>query len=258
MLRQQTVEKLKRMNMRPMAEAAASLEGAEGSLTKEEWLDMLVDRLYEERMTTKVNNLIRAARLPCPGAYIEDLITDADRGLDLGLVDRLATCAYIAKGHNVIVLGASGAGKSWLASALALSACRQLNRVECVSMPDMVDELATLRYDPAAHARRVKQLKAKHLLVVDDWLLRETKPEAVDELFAVVDARTRARRSTIVCAQYRVEGWPARMGGYPAAESIVDRLKNNAYVLELKGETSMRERCMDEELRAYASQQKNG
>ena len=71
----------------------------------------------------------------------------------------------------------------------------------------------------------------------------EMKPGAVDELYAVVDARTRAKKSTIVCAQYRVEGWPKRMGDYPAAESIVDRLKNNAYKVELKGEISMRERC---------------
>ena len=182
-------------------------------------------------------------------------MTDADRELDVGLIDRLASCAYIPKGHNVIVLGASGAGKSWLASALALSACRQLYRVECVSMPEMVDELGTLRHDSTAHARRARQLKNKQLLVVDDWLLRETGAEAVDELFAVVDARTRAKRSTVVCAQYRVEGWPKRMGDYPAAESIVDRLKNNAYIVELKGEASMRERCMDEELRAYAGKQ---
>lgn len=257
MLKQQAVQKPKKMNMQPVVDAASSVDGAAGNLTKEEWLDMLVDRLYEERMATKVNNLVKAAHLPCPEAYIEDLITDADRELDIGLIDRLASCAYIPKGHNVIVLGASGAGKSWIVSALALSACRQFYRVECVSMPDMVDELGTLRYDPAAHAKRVKQLKNRQLLVIDDWLLKETKPEAVDELFAVVDARTRAKRSTIVCAQYRVEGWPKRMGDYPAAESIVDRLKNNAYKVELKGEASMRERCMDEELRAYAEQTKD-
>ena len=59
-------------------------------------------------------------------------------------------------------------------------------------------------------------------------------------------------------SSYRLqEGWPKRMGDYPAAESIVDRLKNNAYKVELKGEVSMRESCMDEELRAYAEQKKD-
>lgn len=85
MLRQQTINKLRKMNMGPVVDAAASIDGSAGGLSKEEWLDILVDRLYEERMTTKVNNLIRAARLPCPGAHIEDLITDADRELDIGV-----------------------------------------------------------------------------------------------------------------------------------------------------------------------------
>jgi len=89
MLKQQTVQKLKKMNMQPMVDAATSVDGAAGNLTKEEWLDILVDRLFEERMATKVGNKIKAANLPCPEAYIEDLITDADRELDIGLIERL-------------------------------------------------------------------------------------------------------------------------------------------------------------------------
>ena len=109
-----------------------------------------------------------------------------------------------------------------------------------------------------AYQAQRRRLRINSHFAYDDWLLsEELKPGAVDELFAVVDARTRAKKSTIVCAQYRVEGWPKRMGDYPAAESIVDRLKNNAYKVELKGEISMRERCMDEELRAYAEQKKD-
>ena len=88
MLKQQTINKLRKMNMGPVVDAAASIDGTVGRLSKEEWLDILVDRLYEERMTTKVNNLIKAAKLPCPDAHIEDLITDADRELDIGLSRR--------------------------------------------------------------------------------------------------------------------------------------------------------------------------
>jgi len=254
MLKQQTQDKLKKMNMTPIIDAAASLEGIDRNLTKEEWLEVMVDRLYDERMTIRINNLIKSAKLPVRGAYIEDLITDADRELDLELISKLTTCTYINKGHNVVLLGASGAGKSWLSSALALSACRQLYRVECISMPEMVSELETLRFNAEAHRRRMKELSSKHLLVVDDWLIKETTPEALDELYALVDVRCRAKKSTIFWSQYRVDGWCARMGHYPSAAAVVDGVKNSSYVIELKGSTSMRERCMDEELKAYAKQ----
>lgn len=255
MLKQQAVDKLGKMRMQPMADAASSADGAAGTLTKEEWLDILVDRLYEERMATEASSLIKAANLPCPEACIEDLITDADREPDIGSIDRLASCAHITKGHDVIVLGASGAGKPRLVSALALSARRRFYRAECASMPEMVDGLGTLRYDPAAYAERAKQLKSKQLPVIDGWLPRETEPEAVDELYSIVAARTRAKKPVIACAQHRADGRPKRMGGCSAAESIVDRLKNNAYTVEPKGGVSMRERCMDGEPRAYAEKQ---
>lgn len=254
MLKQQTIEKLKKMKMGALATAAEALDRVPNAsaMPKEDWLALMVDHLYEEKMSTKLANLLKDADLPCPDAYLEDLCTDADRCLDLGLVDKLAMCDYISKGHNVVIMGASGAGKSWLASALALCACNRYIRVASVCTQEMADELGVLRENPPAHAKRIKELKNVPLLLVDDWLAMECSAETVDELFAVVDARTRGRKSTIVCTQYMIEGWPGRMGGFPTAESVVDRLKNSSYQILLKGEVSMRERFMDEELRAYA------
>ncbi len=248
-MKQQTAAKLRKMNMGAMVDAAESIDGRSAGMAKEDWLEILVDHLYEERMSNRVTNSIRAAHLPCPDACVEDLITDSERRLDLGLIDSLAACTYITRGRDVVIMGAAGAGKSWLASALGVSACRRLFRVECVNMLEMCDELAILRQTPDAHARRLKQLRNRQLLIVDDWLLRETGQDAVDELFAVVDARNKTRHSTIVCTQYTIEGWPQRMGGYPAAESIVDRIRNNSYKVLLQGDKSMRERCMGDDIR---------
>jgi|GEM_PF-3273941 DNA replication protein DnaC len=117
MIKQQTAAKLRKMNMGAMVDAAESIDGRSAGMAKEDWLEILVDHLYEERMSNRVTNSIGAAHLPCPDACVEDLITDSERRLDLGLIDSLAACIYIARGSDVVIMGAAGAGKSWLASA---------------------------------------------------------------------------------------------------------------------------------------------
>lgn len=143
-------------------------------------------------------------------------------------------------------------------SALGVAACRQYVRTLYVNYRDMLDELAIARKEVARHGALVKRLSNVPLLVVDDYLLKDADEGDMDELFSVIDRRTVGRKSTILASQYLVGGWAERMGGYPAAESVIDRIKNRAYTIELKGDVSMRERFMDEELRAYADRQRNG
>jgi len=257
MLNEQTLEKLRKLKLQPIIDSARSLQALPGtaSMSHDEWLAVIVDHLYEAKCSIRLENLIKGASLGCPDAYMEDLCLDSDRCIDHGLVARFVAGGYIAKGHNIIVLSAAGGGKTWFASALGLAACRQFVKVKYVNYRDMLDELALARPNPEKHKRLIAQLVRVPVLIADDWLLRDAGAGDFDELFAVIDGRTRARKSTILCSQYQIEGWPRRMGGYPAAESVVDRIKNNAYVIELKGDISMRERYMDEELRGHAKQQ---
>lgn len=257
MLDEQTIEKLRKLKLQPMIDSVQSLQTTPDarSMSHDEWLGVVIDHLYEVKCTRKLENLIKGAALGCPGAYIEDLCLDPDRCIDRGVVAKFAVGDYIAKGHNIIVLSAAGGGKTWFASALGLCACKQFVKVKYINYRDMLDELAIARSAPEKHRRLINQLVRVPLLIADDWLLRDADVGDFDELFAVIDGRARARKSTILCSQYQVEGWPNRMGGYPAAESVVDRIKNNAYIIELKGKMSMRERYMDEELKSHAEQQ---
>ena len=259
MLNEQTKTKLRAMKLSAVLDAVEAMEAIVGSekMSHEEWLGVITDHLYEVKMATKLDNLIKNAQLGEPTACLEDLCTDADRQIDTGLISTLATGSYIAKGHNVICLSAAGGGKTWLISALGVAACRQYVRTLYVNYRDMLDLLAIARKDASKHAALVKRLSNIPLLIVDDFLLKDADEGDMDELFSVIDRRTINRKSTILASQYLVGGWSERMGGYPAAESVVDRIKNRAYVIELKGELSMRERFMDEELRAYAEQKEN-
>ena len=260
MLNEQTKAKLRAMRLSAVLDAVDAMRTVPGSekMSHEEWLGIVTDHLYEVKMATKLDNLIRNAGLGEPSACLEDLCTDADREIDTGLIATLATGAYIAKGHNVICLSAAGGGKTWLVSALGVAACRQYVRTLYVNYRDMLDDLAIARKDAARHAALVKRLSGVPLLIVDDYLLKDADEGDMDELFSVIDRRTVGRKSTILASQYLVGGWAERMGGYPAAESVVDRIKNRAYTIELKGDVSMRERFMDEELRVYADRQRNG
>ena len=260
MLNEQTKAKLRAMKLSAVIDAADAMGAVPGSekMSHEEWLGVVTDHLYEVKMATKLENLIKNANLGEPTACLEDLCTDADREIDAGLISELATGSYIAKGHNVICLSAAGGGKTWLISALGVAACRQYVRTAYVNYRDMLDELAIARKDAAKHEALVKRLSNVPLLIVDDYLLKDADEGDMDELFAVVDRRAVARKSTILASQYLVGGWAERMGGYPAAESVVDRVKNRAYTIELKGDVSMRERFMDPEIRAYVDKREGG
>jgi len=258
MLTEQTKTKLRSMKLSAVIDAADAMAAAPGSekMSHDEWLGIVIDHLYEVKMATKLDNLIKNANLAEPTACLEDLCMDADREIDRGLIAELATGSYIARGHNVICLSAAGGGKSWLVSALGIQACRQYVRTVYVNYRDMLDELAIARTDGRRHAALVRRLSGAPLLIVDDYLLKNADEDDMDELFAVIDRRNVKRKSTILASQYLTDGWAERMGGYPAAESVVDRIKNRAYVIRLKGEVSMRERFMDPEIRAYAEKRK--
>jgi DNA replication protein DnaC len=221
----QTKAKLRKMKMGTVIEAAKTLEGsAEGiGMSRDEWLAFLVDRLYEQKLSDKIASRVKAATLAFPGAYLEDLCRDPDRGLDVKLVMSFADCSYAFKGHNIIITSAAGGGKSWLASALGMAACRKCMSVRFLAYRDLADYLKALRDDPRAHKSFAGSISRVDLLVIDDWLLGQSDEGDYDELFTVIDRRSRGRKSTILCSQYEVEGWPTLMGGYPCVESIVDR-----------------------------------
>jgi DNA replication protein DnaC len=210
------------------------------SLSFDERLGLLVDRETETRDSRRLALRLKAAKLR-QEATLEDIDFRTPRGLDRSVIMNLAQAGWVTAKHNCLITGPTGAGKSFVATALAHAAIRRGHTALYVRTPRLLADLAISRGD-GRYVRRLAQLARIALLVIDDFLL--TSPNIVEakDLLEVIDDRSQLR-STLVVSQLPVENWhPALAAGDPTlADAILDRLIHNAHRLTLKG-SSMRRR----------------
>src|SRR5919202_4687513 len=242
MLLTQTLDKLDALGLFGMVLGLREqLEGSQyASLSFEERFGLLVDREAEARDSRRLVLRLKAAKLR-QEATVEDIDFRAPRGLDRSTILNLAQAGWVASKHNLLVTGPTGAGKSFLASALTHAAIRRGHTGLYLRTPRLLAELALSRGD-GRYVRRLAQLARISVLILDDFLL--TPPNVVEakDLLEVIDDRSQVR-STLVVSQLPVEAWhPALAGGDPTlADAILDRLGHNAHRLALTG-SSMRRR----------------
>jgi DNA replication protein DnaC len=206
-------------------------------LSFEERFGLLVDREWSWREDHRVRRLLREAKLRM-AACVENIDFGVSRGLDRGEVLSLNGCNWIRNHRNVLITGATGSGKTYLACALANAACRQSFSSRYWRLPRLLPELATARAD-GSFRRLLGQLSRVDVLVLDDWGLATLTNNQVLDLMEVVEERSE-RRSTIVASQLPLEHWHAALPNPTVADAILDRLVHNAYKFALRVEDSMR------------------
>jgi DNA replication protein DnaC len=204
-------------------------------------LGLLVDKEADARDSRRLAAWLKAAKLRQPAA-VEDIDFRSPRGLDRAVIVDLAEARWVAAHHHVLITGATGCGKSFLACALANAALRQGHTALYVRTPRLLDDLALGRAD-GRYARTLGQMARVPLLVLDDFLLSPAAVEACRDLLKVVEDRT-GLRSTIVASQLPVEKWHAAMSDPTLAEAVLDRLLQASHRIALKG-PSMRRRQPD-------------
>ena len=240
MLTHPTVDKLHQLRCTGMAKALAEqLASPEVEhLSFEERLGLLTDRELTERHSRQLTNRLRRAKLRHT-ACIEDIDFRQPRGLDKALVLSLADGRWVREHLNVLITGPAGIGKSWIACALAHSACRHGHSASYRRMPRLLSELAIARAD-GSYPKRLASLAKTEVLVIDDFGLAKLSAENRRDLLEIIEDRY-GIRSTVATSQLPVEKWHDAIGDPTLADAILDRLVHSAYQLNLKGE-SMRKR----------------
>ena len=235
MLTEPTLEKLKSMRLDAMANALVEQGGKPDvhRMVFDERLGLLVDAEWLHRENKRLTRSLREAQLRLTNACIEDIDFAASRGLDRAQVHQLATCRWVSEHQNVILTGATGTGKTYVACALAQQACRRGHRAIYRRMSRLFTELALARAD-GTYARALARLARADVLVLDDWAMAPVNDAERRDLLEVLEDRY-GSRSTIVTSQIPPKRWHEHLGEPNHADAICDRLMHNAHRLVLKG-----------------------
>ena len=241
MLMQPTLEKLQELRFFAMSEAweQQQKDSELRGLDFDERLGMLVDAEWLSRKNRSLERKLREAKLRLSQACLEDIDYQAARKLDKSVIRQLSTCAWVADHHNVVITGATGVGKTYLACALAQQACRHGFRALYRRASRLVDELNLARAD-GTYVRYLARLARVDVLVIDDWGLVRANEDERRYLAEIMDDR-HGLKSTIMTSQLPISKWHDHLGDPTIADAICDRIVHNAHRLELKGPSRRKE-----------------
>ena len=155
-------------------------------------------------------------------------------------IERLATNEYINKHENLIIVGATGSGKSYIACALGVEACNATMKVMYVRLPDLLAELDLAKVQ-GNYRKRINQYIKCDLLILDEWLLIGTNNAEQQDILEILEKRYRIH-STVFCSQFDVTGWHSKLGGGALADAIMDRIISKSQTIKIFGDKSMRSR----------------
>jgi len=235
MLTEPTIDKLHSLHLNAMA-AAWTAQREDPKILGIDFdsrFGMIVDAEHLSRDNKRLARALREAKLRISNACIEDIDYAAKRELDRSLVRQLGTCAWIGVHANVIVTGATGTGKSYIACALAQQACRTGFRALYRRVPRLLEELALAHAD-GTYTRLLGRLAKVDVLILDDWGLAPLRDQERRDMLEIFDDR-HGMRSAIFTSQLPVEKWHDYVADPTIADALLDRIVHNAHRIKLKG-----------------------
>jgi DNA replication protein DnaC len=238
---QQIDLKLRQMRLAGMARGWQALNETKQvfELSFSEGLEILIEREEEERKNNRFNRLITGARFRYQ-ASLEELNYDPSRGVNKSLISDLASCQYIVKGESILITGATGCGKSFLASALGHQACLHGFSVFYFNTQKFMLRTKMARSEGSI-LKYFDKIAKTSLVILDDFGLTKMEQQQQFDLMEIIEDR-HGKASTIIVSQLPVTNWFDVISETTIADAILDRLVHSAYRIELKGESMRKKR----------------
>jgi DNA replication protein DnaC len=235
MLMEPTMEKMKALKLEAMIAAWVSQmkDPDTAKLSFDERLGLLIEAEWIHRENKRLERCLKEAKLKISNACIEGIEYSAKRELEKAVMRQLATCRWVHEHSNVVVTGATGTGKTYVACALAQQACRKGYRAVYRRATRLFDELTLARAD-GTYARMLGRFARVDVLVIDDWGIAPAKDQERRDLLEILEDRY-GSRSTIMTSQLPPEVWHDNIGDPTIADAVCDRVLHNAYRIVLKG-----------------------
>ena len=238
MLNNPTVEKLRDLKLKVMAQMMSELDPALRELSFDERLGIMVEKEWLAKKNARIKRLLNSASLGL-NACIEDIDYLADRTIDKKIIQTLSTCSFIEQQLNIVISGKTGSGKSFIACALGNSACRHGYTVKYFRIPELLLEIQDAKNENR-YAKFMIQLQNIKLLILDDIGLKSYNLEESRDILEIAESRYN-KCSTVLSGQIAHTEWYDLFPDPTIADAIMDRVIHNSYILALDSKKSMRE-----------------
>lgn len=243
---QPTLDSLNRLKLYGMATALSEqmTQSAAAGLAFEDRFGLLVEREALYRDNRRLARLLQLAQLKVR-ASLEDIDFRSRRGLDRAQIASLGSCDWIRSTQNLLIHGATGCGKTYLACALANQACRQGLSALYVRAPRLFEELNLCHAD-GSFRKRLAAIAKTHVLIIDDFAISPMGARERTDLLELLDDRVGAR-ATLITSQLPIENWHDYIGDPTLADAIMDRLVHSAHKIHIEGETMRKRAAADKQ-----------